>query len=244
LCLAALLAFLSARPVLAQDAPEGQTPQAVQQVQQPSISEELVDTAGKVRLSLSAGLGFGFDVVDIGVNSSGDTAKISGGGGLGFGAGIGYGLSRKWDLDLDLGFQVSVLTPSIDNADGSFTRGYLLATLKYKLPTSDSGQFKLGAGIGEYFGGKMDFERNDAFGIDQTVEYDPAIGLHITGEFERFIKPNVSFNLGAKIYYVEYKAKTAKLNSVEVPLSLLKDDVRNLNGSGLDLLIGISVYFD
>jgi hypothetical protein len=236
-----LLAF--AAPAAAQDAPQALTPQAAQQEQEAAKPQSLVDTSGKVRLSLHGALGFGFDQVDVGVTTNGDTVSISGGGGFGGGAGIGYGLSRNLDLDLDLGFEAGVLTPAVDNAEGSFTRGYFLATLKYKMPTSDSGQFKFGVGIGEYFGGKMTFKRTD-IPFQEDVEYDPAIGLHLTGEFERFITPNVSVNIGGKIYFVEYEAKSFKFNSGEVPLSALKDEVRNLNGSGIDLLIGINVYFN
>jgi hypothetical protein len=239
----AVLALLLVRPVLAQDAQQGQTPQTMQQAQETAKPQGLVDTTGKVRLSLNAGYGFGFDTVDVGTTTSGDTISISGGGGFSFGAGFGYGLSRNLDLDLDLGFQVGGLYPPVDNADGSFDRGYFLATLKYKVPTSDSGQFKWGAGIGSYFGGTMTFERTD-MPVQEEVEYDPAVGLHFTGEFERFIKPNLSFNLGAKIYFVEYKAKSYKFNSIELPVSALKDEVRNLNGSGMDFLLGINLYFD
>ena len=238
-----MLSLVLGGEAAAQDAPQGQTPQAVQQEQVAAKPQGLVDTKGKVRLSLHGAVGFGFDQVDVGVTTKGDTVSISGGGGFGGGAGIAYGLSRSLDLDLDLGFEAGGLTPPVDNAEGSFTRGYFLATLKYKMPTSDSGQFKFGAGLGSYFGGKMTFKRTD-IPFQEDVEYDPAVGLHLTGEFERFIRPNLSFNLGAKIYFVEYKAKSYKLNSVEVPVSALKDEVRNLNGSGLDLLIGINLYFD
>jgi hypothetical protein len=238
-----IMLFAFVAPAAAQDAPQGQAPQAVQQEQEAAKPLGLVDTTGKVRLSLHGALGFGFDQVDVGVTTKGDTVSISGGGGFGGGAGIGYSLSRNLDLDLDLGFEAGGLTPAVDNAEGSFTRGYILATLKYKMPTSDSGQFKFGAGIGEYFGGKMTFKRTDT-PFQEDVEYDPAIGVHLTGEFERFIRQNVSFNLGAKIYFVEYKAKSYKFNSVERPLSVLKDEVRNLNGSGIDFLIGINVYFN
>ena len=217
--------------------------QAAQQEQTTGASQALVDTTGKVRLSLQGALGFGFERIDVGTTTSGDTVSISGGGGAGGGAGIAFGLSRELDLDLDAGFQSGWLTPSVDNADGSFSRGYLLATLKYKRPTSDTGQFKFGAGLGAYFGGKLKFERTDVY-FSEQVDYDPAFGLHLTGEFERFIRPNMSFNIGAKMYFVEYKAKSATLNSIGLPVSWLKDEVRNLNGSGMDLLIGINAYFD
>lgn len=105
------------------------------------------DTAHQYYLELTGAFGIGFDDVDVGVTTGGDTISISGGGGLGFAAGLGYGLSSQWDLDFHLGFQASVLRPSVSNADGSFTRSFLLATLKRKVPTSENGEFKFGLGI-------------------------------------------------------------------------------------------------
>jgi hypothetical protein len=240
--LIALSAMVPGGSAAAQEAQQVQ-PEAAPQEQEPAKSQGLVDTKGKVRLSLHGVAGIGFDRVDVGTTTKGDTVSISGGGGFGGGAGIAFGLSRKFDLDLDLGFEGGGLTPPVDNANGSFTRGYFLATLKYKRPTSDSGQFKFGAGIGSYYGGKLSFERTDVY-LKEDVEYDPAFGLHLTGEFERFIRPNMSVNIGAKMYFVEYKAKSAKLNSVDVPVSALKNEVRNLNGSGMDFLLGINLYFN
>ncbi len=243
LSVAVLLVLATVSTARSQEVLPEQAPPPAQTPQTGAAPQELLNTAGKVRLSLHGVLGFGFDKVDVGTTISGDTVSISGGGGLGGGAGIAFGLSRSLDLDLDLGFQGGGMTPPVDNADGSFTRGYFLATLKYKKPTSGTGQFKFGAGLGAYFGGKLKFNRTD-MNFNEEVDYDPAVGLHFTGEFERFISPNVSFNIGAKIYFVEYKAKSYTFNSVDVPVSALKDDVRNLNGSGMDLLIGINMYFN
>jgi hypothetical protein len=238
-----LLSLVLGGVAAAQDAQQGQPQQTAQQQQETATPQGLLDTKGKVRLSLHGAFGFGFDKVDVGTTTKGDTVSISGGGGAGGGAGIAFGLSRSLDLDLDLGFQSSWLTTSVDNADGAFDRGYVLVTLKYKVPSSDTGQFKWGAGLASYFGGKLTFERTD-MPFKEEVAYDPAVGLHLTGEFERFIRPNMSFNLGAKIYFVEYKAKSYKLNSLERPLSNVRDEVRNLNGSGMDVLLGINLYFD
>jgi len=243
LSVAVLMALTAVGTARSQEVRPEQAPPPAQTQQASATPQELLNTAGKTRLSLHGVLGFGFDQVDVGTTTSGDTVSISGGGGLGGGAGIAFGLSRSLDLDLDLGFQVGGLTPAVDNADGSFTRGYFLATLKYKKPTSDTGQFKFGAGLGTYYGGKMKLELTNVY-FSEEVDYDPAVGLHFTGEFERFISPNVSFNIGAKIYFVEYEAKTYKRNSAEQPLSNLRDDVRKLNGSGMDIMIGINTYFN
>jgi hypothetical protein len=237
-----LIVLTTASTGPAQETRPEQSLQAAPAASETPKPQDLVNTSGKVRLSLQGAAGFGFDRVDI-TTTSGKTVSISGGGGAGVGVGIAFGLSRIWDLDLELGGQSGWLASGDHNAQGSFSRGYLLMTLKYKKPTSDTGQFKFGAGVGSYYGGKLMFKRTDV-NFDGEIDYDPAIGFHFTGEFERFIKPNLSVNIGAKIYFVEYEAKTYKVNSAELPLSALKDEVRNLNGSGMDFLLGINLYFD
>ena len=242
--MATLIVLTAASAALSQETQPEPTPQAASVTAEIPKPQELLNTSGRVRLSLNGALGFGFEKADVGPNSSGDTVSISGGGGIGGGVGLAFGLSRSLDLDLDLGAQVSGIDPTGDNATGSFGRGYLLATLKYKIPTSDTGQFKFGAGLGAYFGGKLKFDRSDTSLFNKEIDYDPALGFHLTGEFERFIKSNVSINIGTKIYFVEYEAKTYKRGSIDFPVSSLSDELRNLNGSGMDFLFGINLYFD
>jgi hypothetical protein len=249
----------SARPAQAQEAqpqsqqqPVGQQAPAQPQVQQqaplpppPQAAQTLppVNTAGKMRLFLTGSLGFGFDHVDVGVTTSGEQVKISGGGGAGIALGLGYGLSPDFDLDFDLGVQASVISPAVANATGSFTRSYLLATIKRKIPTSESGQFKIGLGLGSYSSGKLDVDASNALGSHEVVEYNNALGFHVTGEFERFIGQTTSINLGAKMYFVKYKARSWTHNGVAFPVDSLKSDVKDFNGNGLDFMLGFNVYF-
>ena len=219
-------------------------PVAVEQTVPAGIRQENIDTSGKFKLSLSGLYGIGFDAVEVGVTNYGDKVSISGGGGLGFTGQIGYGMSSRIDLDIDLGVQVSVLEPAVENADGTFARSYLLATLKYKVPTSDTGQFKFGIGAGSYFGGELDVDTASVPGGNHTiVTYGPAVGMHVTGEFERFVRPDLSFHLGAKISLVTYDADEVTVNGVKTPVAFLKDDIREFDGSGLDVMIGLTKYF-
>jgi hypothetical protein len=234
----ALVAALgSGTMALAQDA----QPEAAQA--QPAQPQAMLDTTGKTSVSVHGAFGVGFSSVDVGTTSSGETVTISGGGGAGFGVGIGYGITRKFDVDLDLGGQASVLRPAVNNAEGTFTRAYLLATLKRKFPTSDTGQFKAGIGAGIYFGGQLDVDLRDAGGDHTVVDYDPAIGFHLTGEFERFIRPNTSITFGAKMYFVKYEASSYKQNGVDMPVGGLISDVKKLDGSGLDVSLALNIYF-
>ncbi len=218
---------------------------AVVQPSPPPVIQTLppVNTAGKMRLSLTGALGFGFDHVDVGITTGGDEVTISGGGGAGIGVGLGFGLSPDFDLDFDLGVQESTISPAVSNAEGSFTRSYLLVTLKRKIPTSESGQFKIGLGLGSYNNGTLDVDLGDAGGPHDIVEYKNALGFHVTGEFERFIGQTTSINLGAKMYFVKYKAKSWTQNGVSASVDNLNSDVKDFNGSGFDFMLGFNVYF-
>lgn len=213
------------------------------EVQAPPPPPPALNTAGRSKISVMGAFGLGFNSVDIGTTTDGEDVKISGGGGAGLGLGLGFGLTPDLDLDFDLGGQVSILTPAVSNADGTFARSYLLATIKHKMPISDSGQFKFGIGLGAYGSGELDVDLRDAGGPHDIVKYDDALGFHVTGEFERFIGPSTSFHVGAKMYFVKYKAKSWTEDGASVPVGNLKSEVKDFDGNGLDFMIGLSQYF-
>lgn len=209
-----------------------------------SLAEEGFDSSGKVRLEGSLLLGIGFDDVDLGVTTDGDTISLSGGGGVGFTLGLGYGLSSNIDLDLHLGSQASSLKPSVSNADGEFTRTMLLGTLKYRKTLTSSNYLKFGAGLGIYTGGEWDVDASLVpGGAHNVIEYKDALGVHATFEYEHVNHRNIGLAVGLRLYIVEYSAETASSNGVSVPASFLMDEVRNLDGSGMDLTMSISKYF-
>lgn len=223
-------------------AQEGQVQEASLQpseIQRPPM----LDTTGRMKFFLQGGLGVGFDSVHVGDTVDGDDITLSGGGGFGLTLGIGYGLSREYDLDFDLGGQISVITPEVSNADGSFTRSFLLATVKKKLPTSETGQFKVGIGLGVYSNAELDLDWTGAAGAHSAVEYDDALGIHLTGEFERFFGPSTSVSIAGRLYFVTYKANSYTVDGAPAALDTLKGNVKDLNGSGLDAMVGISRYF-
>lgn len=223
-----------------------QSQSAPTQAQQPAPAIEastMINGEGKKRLYLFGDIGFGFEHPEVG-QASGDSVKISAGGGVGGGVGFGYGLSKSFDLDLELGVQASTINPPVSNATGAFTRSFLLGTIKYKVPTADTGRFKFGAGIGSYGSGKLDVDTVDAGGSHVIVKYENAVGVHMTGEFERFISPTTSVNIGAKMYFVTYKAKSMTINGAVASVDTLPGSEKNYNGSGFDFMIGISKYFD
>lgn len=232
------IALQTSGPVMAQDAqPLMQSQPQLEQQVPPPVQEV------RKRLFLTGAFGFGFASVDIGTTTNGEQVSISGGGGAGLGAGFGAGLTQSLDLDFELGGHVSVLTPATSNAKGSFSRSFLLATLKHKMPTSDTGRFKFGLGLGAYNNGTLDIDARDAGSNHVIVKYKNTLGVHLTGEFERFIGQRTSIQLGGRMYFVKYKAKSLSDNGSAVPIDTLKSGMKELNGNGLDLMIGISQYF-
>ena len=76
-----------------------------------------------------------------------------------------------------------------------------------------------------------------------VVRYDTALGFQVTSEFERFFLPNASADIGAKMYFVKYKASSATDNGTSIPVDALSSQMNNFDGCGLDLTIGICRYF-
>jgi hypothetical protein len=203
---------------------------------------EPLNTANKLRLQLDGYVGFGLDSIKVGVTSGGDDVKISGGGGFGGGATLGYGLSRSVDIDCTLGAQVSGLTPAVENATGTFSRTFLLATVKYKIPIRENLQWKFGVGAGYYMGGKLDIEVDPPVpGAGHLiVDYQNATGIHATGELEVALQRNLMLAVGLKYYKVEYKADKATFDGAPVSV---RSDIRTLTGDGVDITVGCGVLF-
>jgi len=219
------------------------TPQAVVAGGAPE-SSEVLNTKGKVKLGISVMTGGGGKSIDLGTTTSGDQVKVSGGGGAGFELTAGYGLSEHLEFDVSLGGQSSTEQPAVKNADASFSRGFLRATLKYIVPVRDRIRFKFGGGVGNYGGGELDVDTTQiAGGSRNIVKYDDATGVHLVSELEALIRNDFTFVAGLRLYSVKYKASSYERNGVAQPVSTLRDDVRNLDGGGADVFIGIAKYF-
>lgn len=204
---------------------------------------EILNTTKKVKLEVSVMTGGGFRSIDVGTTTSGKAVKVSGGGGAGLALTAGYGLSENLEFDVSLGGQSSTERPAVENADASFSRGFLRATLKYLVPVRDRVRFKFGGGVGTYGGGELDIDTTRiAGGSRDIVKYDSAGGVHLVGEFEGLIRNDITFVAGIRFYSVKYKANAYEHNGAAIPVSSLPDNVRNLDGGGADIFIGIAIY--
>jgi hypothetical protein len=207
-------------------------------------AQEITDTGGKVRLELTGFTGWGTKDNDIGTTTTGETVTLSAGGGDGAGLTLGYGLSKSLEVDLSVGYQKSKFSEDVANANGDFKRNFILGTLKLNVPLFKSTQLKIGAGAGYYTSGKWDTDLTKVAGGSHTViEYDNSIGGHLSGELEYFFSNTWSIIFGTKYYYVKYDAKSVKVNNVSLPVSYLKDEFKKIDGSGIDVLLGVALYF-
>ncbi|MEK6743421.1 MAG: hypothetical protein AABZ15_07425 [Nitrospirota bacterium] len=207
-------------------------------------ASEVLSTKGKLKLEISAMMGGGSKSIDLGTTTSGDAVKVSGGGGAGLAITAGYGLSEYLDFDVSLGGQASTERPAVENADASFSRGFLRASLKVLVPVRDRLRFKFGGGVGIYGGGELDVDTTRIVGGSRNiVKYDDATGAHLSGELEALIRNDFTVVAGLRLYSVKYKANSYEQNGVAQPVSTLRDDVRNLDGGGADFFIGLAKYF-
>lgn len=198
-------------------------------------------TSGKFRLQAYLSFGQGLEEIDLATTTDGDTVSISGGGGAGIGITAGYGLSSSVDIDLTFGYAETLMTPSVDNGDGSFDRTFILATLKYRIPVSNRFHIKLGGGAGYYLPGELDINLTNAGGWHDVVKYKNSVGAHAVAEFEFFFSKKLAINAGLKYYSVTYKEESGTRNGA--PGYFTGSKVEKLDGSGVDFMLSLAKYF-
>ncbi len=205
--------------------------------------ESLVESTPELRIDLGLILGTGSEKFDFGTTSSGDNFGISGGGGIGVYLNFGSHLDSNFDIEATMGYQKSDFRPAISNGDGEFTRTYLLTSVKYRIPFSEDKQIKIGCGIGYYFSGSMETDTTQMTnGKELSISYDNSIGMHFTFEYEFFFTRSESITLGLKYYDVRYKANSVYVKGALNPLTGLNNDLRNLDGSGIDFVVTYNFF--
>ncbi len=207
-----------------------------------AVPTDYFNTLNRTRFELLLAGGLGLSEPIIGTTSSGEDVTLSGGGGVGALLTVGRGIREMWDLDFTLGYQMSLLTPEPSGADGGFTRSMALLTMKHRARMDNRSWIKYGFGLGYYLPG--DYEVDDPT-LPLLIEYKAAPGAHLTLEYETALgdKSNImTFVFGLKYTYVVYEAESANVIGLDRPLSMLSQELRDLDGSGVDLIIGITAY--
>jgi hypothetical protein len=196
-------------------------------------------------------MGGGFEQLNTGiVTSNGEQVKLSPGGGVGIGIQLGYLLlSSHWDFSIALSRQWSTMTPPVSNAEGTFSRTLIEPMVKYIITFKDKNKsVNLGAGILFAQSGKTDLDAGKIQGGAHNIySYSDATGLLIAAEYLARRK-NFGFHIGLKYYSVNYELASISSNGVNIPLAVIPpsliSDIREIDGSGVDLVIGIGFYFD
>jgi hypothetical protein len=193
-------------------------------------------------------VGAGIEKHEVGRTTDNDEISISGGGGVGGKLIFGYRLSPKLDLNLGIIIQNSSLKPNVKNADGKFFRTALIANMKYRIQIFSSSLINLGGGFGYYFPGDLDIDVSEISGGAHNIYgYDNSLGFHLLAEYEGFFRKDISWSIGLQYSTVSYDIKSAKSNGITIPLDQLpasvRDEVGELDGGGVDLLLGVNYYF-
>lgn len=208
-----------------------------------------INIAKKYRIEASFFGGGGQKKMDVGKTTKDEMITLSPGGGAGAKLSFGYCLNSSLNINLELGTQNSTLSKKVGNAEGSFSRTFLLGTLRYKIPITRNSSINIGGGAGQYMGGKLDIDASKIRdGGHNIFEYEKAIGIHVLGEYEHYI-PKLSFLnakwslcIGLKYYDITYKLDSATSNGVSIPITLLPSDIKKLNGSGIDVVFSIIMH--
>ena len=81
-----------------------------------------------------------------------------------------------------------MLSKKLENADGSFSRTFLLGTLRYKIPITSKSSINIGGGAGYYMSGKLDIDASQIeSGGHNIYEYENTSGIHVISEYEHFL---------------------------------------------------------
>jgi hypothetical protein len=211
--------------------------------QEPSAGKNIrLMQAPALKLAGSVYFGLGIDDLTAGETTEGDDITISGGGGLGGHIAAIYAISPAIESSIGIGYEFSSLTPSVKNADGTFPRAFIDATLKYRFSIGSGGLLKFGGGPGYYIPGNLDIDMSKVSGGGHNIYgFKSTAGFHINGEYEGYIDHRFSWLAGLKYYSVSYKLESARLDGIRVPVDLLPQELKNevgtLDGSGVDIIV-------
>lgn len=198
-------------------------------------------TASRLRFQFTVFGGMGSDDPVVG-SSGGEDVTLSGGGGYGGSFTLGYGLSPHWDLDFTAGYQVSLLSPDLSDGTGGFERYITQLMVKYREYVNGRSWLKFGIGGGYYM--PVIYRVKDGTS-DAVIDYGAAPGAVVSLEYETAIGRDTSsatFTFGVRYYYVTYEADSAKLSGVPMSVDTLPGELKDLDGSGVDIMIGFSRY--
>lgn len=194
----------------------------------------------KNRFGINIGLGGGFKDFPMYMMDNGNESKISFGGGALLGLNYGHEFSKHFDISIDLNNKISLLKPTLNNAEVSFERINISLTPSYILPINDGENMRVRVGLGPdfYINPTLDINGDKISGGFKDVwKYKNTFGLHsnINFEFNLFHHWSVIYELNCHLAQFKYKSG----DFVQPTLKELKEP----NGNGIDFKVGFFYCF-
>jgi hypothetical protein len=210
---------------------------------------EHFDLSKRYRITGSFLAGGGSEKFDVFRTTGNEWVTISPGGGYGAKLDIGYCLNSLLNVNLEIGNLSSPTSKKLSNAKGSFSRTFLLGTVRYRIPINEKSSFNVAGGAGYYMSGKLDIDASKIQdGAHNILKYKGTTGIHVLGEYERFFSGISWFNAkwswsaGVRYYNVKYKIDSATKDGQSQPVSSVSKELQELNGSGSDVFFSIIMY--
>lgn len=187
----------------------------------------------------------GVGVYDYKFNSTIDSRSVTidSGGGMGGGMSLGYLFTPEWEMDLSAGYHVSSGDSDDSEAEGGFERYSALLMLKYRFSVSKDSWVKLGLGGGYFI---PVFYKAEMPPETMEIDYASAPVGVASLEYEMLVGPREShaaFVLGVRYCSATYDAEAYRVDGVDQPVDTLDTGLKELDGSGTELIVGIVSYF-
>jgi hypothetical protein len=206
--------------------------------QQPSEPISLKPRNSKLGMVMEGAAGF--ESLPWFVDTNGDNVSLSTGGGFGIGVLYGYQFNKYFDLSADCAFMGSTLSRTLSNASGSFNRMVITVTPSVIMPIKggEAIRLKLGAGPGLYSFGTMKIDGSRIGGSKYTLNYNSALGVHVTFLIEARFMERGSFEMGIRYTHVRYN-----YDSSGSSYSITEPKLLNPDGSGIGFFMGYYFLF-
>jgi hypothetical protein len=203
--------------------------------------QSATETWYRNRIGMYGGGGMGFNKVAIGTLTDGSVASITFGGGGTVRIEYSHYFSHHFNVTFNIGGMFSNLDKEVTNGEMSFTRNNISIAPYYIVPIGGTGKAQLGfgAGLDIFYIAKLTFDLSKISGGSKDEwTYNPAVGGHVAMNFEAALSKRFTLNGGMKLHFSKFSFEKG---SNSVPTT---DDLKNPNGSGLDLVLGICYRFN
>lgn len=188
------------------------------------------------------GGGVGFKDVAMVDLTTGGHATISAGGGVHLNINGSYRFTKNLDIQAEIGVQSSSLNPAVSNANITFTRYPMGASLRYTVPFSSHLRFNAGPGITSFRSPVLDADMSDLQdGYHLILYYKPAVGYTGTAELEYFFR-SFSGMAGIRYYNCEYKISSGTIDGWPVDMSTVPEEFTTRDGTGLYFYLGFGYH--